>query len=598
MSSIEQDQEQLRQKLEFLLQDDSPPTRQLTAQTPLVGGHSWKSFYSGAALSIFVVGAGALGAYLFQNASHTPTPVMPVTPPMVAIPAQIPTNVPLVPPTLIKKLHPNGLSAARSVITGIVDSESLTASYYWTFNLRNNTSSPKEAQMEIVLPAGAVVSRATLWINGRAEEAAFNSTENVQSAYNWIANLHRDPLLITQKGADRIMIKASPVVPGHPMKLRIGMTVPMTLNTQNQTELVLPYIVDSNVDLGGKQDIHLTSKSSMYSNRVDVQGGYSGKDFLLRGNIESANLQKLSIIGQRTSKETEFATRATHSFPSGYILAKLESDPIMNLNKLVLTKTVAKPDCPIINSDDAAYRLSYIWAKQEIERLCQSQNQFQAVELATVYRVVSPVSGAVVMERKSDYEAMGLDRQMYRSLSYAPEAGRVSTRRANTDKGEELAWHAGSGGASAKAALAADAFADVPLPSAGPVSRNAASMPMMEQSPPPISDAPALQGATNGTLGPIGNDAVVSETHSQNAQIVSSLLLVILGVFSFGGGALLLALAAKRAFKREQGCLKLATLGIVWMICAVAYPTASQMIAFLAGVLWCLKTANKKTSSN
>lgn len=293
MSSIEQDQEQVRQKLEFLLHnDDSPPARPLTAQTPLVGGHSWKSFYAGAALSVFVVGAGALGAYLFHSGSQTAPVAIPAPPPMVAIPAQIPINVALVAPKVTKQLQPNGLRAARSLITGIVDPESLTASYYWTFNLHNNTSKSKDAEMEIALPEGAVVSRATLWINGHAEEAAFNSTENVQNAYNWIVNLHRDPLLITQKGAGRITIKASPVVPGHPMKLRIGMTVPMTLNAQNQAELVLPYVVDSNAEVSGYQDIHLTSKSSMYSNRVDVQGGNSGQRLFVARQYRSEESAK------------------------------------------------------------------------------------------------------------------------------------------------------------------------------------------------------------------------------------------------------------------------------------------------------------------
>ncbi len=310
-----------------------------------------------------------------------------------------------------------GLRASRSVITGVLDPATLSASYYWTFTLNNSSSADQEAQMTIKLPDGAVISRATLWIDGKAEEAAFNTTAQVQNAYDWIVNRHRDPLLVTQTENGDISLKAAPVVPGKEMKLRIGVTVPMRVNAEGACRMDLPQVLQSNLDLACPQNIHLTSKSPVYANNANMSASRLKTGYLLRGNVNSAEMKQLAVMMKRDPKATRFATRATHSFPQGYIVATLAHDG--KGETLQLTKTIDKPDCPYIDDNDAAFRLSYLWVKAEIERL-HSSNFQQAVQLASVYRVVSPVSGAVVLERKTDYEFNGLDRNMYRSLAYAP----------------------------------------------------------------------------------------------------------------------------------------------------------------------------------
>ncbi len=311
-----------------------------------------------------------------------------------------------------------GLSTSRSVITGVVDPKTMTASYYWTFTLKNTNNSSKEAQMNIALPAGAVVSRATLWINGKAEEAAFNTTSQVQNAYDWIVTRNRDPLLITQTEDGNINLKASPVMPKKEMKIRIGITTPMQMTADGQSQLELPHVIDANVDINCVQNVHITSDAPLVSNDTRMNSPTQKDGFLLRGNLKAGDLQKLRISAHRDPNMTKFATRATHSNPPAYIVAELQTDN-QGLRTLDLTKTMSKPDCQIVQDEHAAFRMSYLWVKKEIERLA-STNISQAEELATVYRVVSPVSGAVVLERKSDYEYNGLDRNMYKSLAYEP----------------------------------------------------------------------------------------------------------------------------------------------------------------------------------
>jgi len=326
---------------------------------------------------------------------------------------------PPVPPSESKPLSKiSGLSTSRSVITGVADPQTLTASYYWTFTLKNTTRSQQEAQMKISLPDGAVVSRATLWINGKAQEAAFNSTETVEQAYDWIVTLHRDPLLIKQIDSKHINLKASPVMPNKEMKIRIGMTVPMTATADGSTHMELPQISEANLDTSCVQNIHITSNTPISGNNTHLTATPHKAGYLLKGNLMTEDLSTLQVTMARNSQLTRFATRATHSFPPSFIVGELKPD-IQGLNKLILSKEEVKPDCPVLNDDDAAFRLSYLWAKEEIDRLIQDGDRYQAVELATVYRVVSPVSGAVVLEKNSDYEYNGLDRNLYRSMSYS-----------------------------------------------------------------------------------------------------------------------------------------------------------------------------------
>jgi hypothetical protein len=310
-----------------------------------------------------------------------------------------------------------GLSTSRSVITGVVDPLTMTASYYWTFTLKNQTDSSKEAQMNIALPNGAVVSRATLWINGRAEEAAFNSTNQVQNAYDWIVSRNRDPLLITQTEDGNINLKASPVMPNKEMKIRVGITTPMEMTADGHSQMALPHIIDANLNVYCNQNVHITAEVPLTSSDSRMTSPSQKKGFLLRGNVNAGDLKALQITAQRDPSVTKFATRATHSNPPGYIIAELQKDK-QGLSKLNLTKSMSKPNCTILNDDHAAFRLSYLWVKKEIERLVERQEQGQAEQLATVYRVVSPVSGAVVLERQSDYDYNGLDRNMYKALAY------------------------------------------------------------------------------------------------------------------------------------------------------------------------------------
>src|SRR5260370_33371760 len=105
--------------------------------------------------------------------------------------------------------------------------------------------SPREARMQIALPLGGVVSRATLWVDGEEREAAYGGRAEVREAYRRVAvQQRRDPLLVTTKGADRVLAQAFPVPrDGGTIKFKLGITAPLEITTPSQPRLALPALV-------------------------------------------------------------------------------------------------------------------------------------------------------------------------------------------------------------------------------------------------------------------------------------------------------------------------------------------------------------------
>ena len=397
---------------------------------------------------------------------------------LVPIPAQVTTPNPLPTTPVVADVSNSfnripGLSASKSTITGFADAESMTAAYYWTMTLTNSGNASQEARMRINLPTGATISRATLWVNGVAQEAAFSTTSQVTTAYNWVRNgrqeqflgVFHDPLIITQESPGHILVKAAPVTAGGAeMKIRIGFTAPLKISGQGTTELELPHVEESNFNISSLQDVHIESSSPVSSNDTAVLGQAEQKRFMLRGNIRPEELGSLKIDVQRPVGAKTFAVRATHSPIGTYIVVNLRPDSSGG-SSLTLEKTRHKPNCQILQSEPAAHRLSTLWAYAQVESLAAKGDTNQANQLAHVHRVVSSISGATVLELEGDYSRTGLSRDLYATSAFT---------------GDSIA---AGGGAQLSA----------------PNSRLARGG----------QSAPILQGATNGYIGPQGSDATV-----------------------------------------------------------------------------------------
>jgi hypothetical protein len=145
----------------------------------------------------------------------------------------------------------SGLSLASSRIDGSMDADDAVAYLEWTTEFSNVQQwQEHEARMTLALPPGAVVSRATLWIDGEEHEAAFASRGAARAAYERVVTQRRDPLLVTTNGADQVLVQVFPVPAGGRAKIRVGITAPLALTADNRAILALPAIMDRNFSIG------------------------------------------------------------------------------------------------------------------------------------------------------------------------------------------------------------------------------------------------------------------------------------------------------------------------------------------------------------
>ena len=142
-----------------------------------------------------------------------------------------------------------GVTLDSSRMDGSVDAHAALGYIEWTMEFHNASQAAQEGRAEIALPPGAVVSRATLWINGEEREAAFVGRSQVRAAYESVVKQRRDPLLVTTAGADRVLVQLFPIQPGSDMKIRIGISAPMTASGPNGVHLQLPSFSERNFEL-------------------------------------------------------------------------------------------------------------------------------------------------------------------------------------------------------------------------------------------------------------------------------------------------------------------------------------------------------------
>lgn len=569
------------------------------------------------------------------------TPVKPVTP---------------IIPGVTQKTAP-GLSATRTTLTGIVDPESLTAAYYLSTVFKNSTAVNQQAQMNIMLPAGAVVTRATLWINGQPQEAAFTESGKAQAAFDWVNQGRRDPLLVKQVDARTIQVVASPVVPGGDgMKIRIGITAPVRLLPAGEVAADLPTIAERNFS-DGTFDVHLESTNAFVAGSDSVK--QEGAAQVLRRHVPSLSEPMRPITLSRRSAQSSFATRATHSLDGGFIVATATTNPKTSQLDISLKKQLAKPaaDVPIIAAADAAARVNTLWAHSEILNALAHDDTYQAQELANVYRVVSPVSSAVVLEGQSDYDHWGLNRDLWRSMNHV--------QRDKNGNFDATKWYSGSpaiepivenpvlvpqpeiqsvptsdglrptpllapphpemqpnhrpfplpGAAlslsrkntsTAESSRRADKEAPVPNASAAPL-----SSPVLRPAPMPVtprfssselSDPPLLRNKSTSATSDQPSlqqlDAAKVATNTSMAMAILCLIpLLMLGVLNWAPVAMLFGRAAKRAAARRTGSEKLFALGAIWLCLAVTMPVISQVLAAIVVLLLVKRRSRQRLAS-
>jgi len=204
-----------------------------------------------------------------------------------------------------------GLEMASSRIDGSISGNDAVAYLEWTVELRNTGPIDREARLQLALPPGGVVSRATLWVDGEEREAAFAGRGQVRAAYQRVAvQQRRDPLLVTTKGADRILAQAFPVPRnGGTIKFKIGITAPLQIETSSLAKLTLPAIVDRNFSFpsGVTHSVWIESKQALAASAPILAASSNlGGPFRIGGTIDDEHLsggrQAIAVSRDRAAR--------------------------------------------------------------------------------------------------------------------------------------------------------------------------------------------------------------------------------------------------------------------------------------------------------
>ena len=144
--------------------------------------------------------------------------------------------------------HLKDLSLFQSRMDGLLSGDAAWSYVEWTLEFQNNAQIAREARAQIQLPPGGVVSRLTLWVDGSEREAAFAACDEVRGAYRQVVQVERrDPVLVTSSGPDRVMLQCFPVpVGGGTIKVRVGITAPLTLESGDKAVLSWPHFIERN----------------------------------------------------------------------------------------------------------------------------------------------------------------------------------------------------------------------------------------------------------------------------------------------------------------------------------------------------------------
>ena len=163
-----------------------------------------------------------------------------------------------------------GLTVDSSTIDGIIDADARVASLKWTFNFNNISLVPREARAKILLPEGAVVERATMWIDGQEKEAKIMGRSKARATYERAVRTHsRDPLLVSMQGKDTVLVQCYPVLKESDTKIRLQIAAPMTSSDRNHAELSLPTFAERNFAFTRGHNLNLAGKTKFTITNTD-----------------------------------------------------------------------------------------------------------------------------------------------------------------------------------------------------------------------------------------------------------------------------------------------------------------------------------------
>jgi hypothetical protein len=255
-----------------------------------------------------------------------------------------------------------GLSLFGSRLDTIVHPGAAWSYTEWTLEFRNDSDQAREARAQILLPPGGVVSRLTLWVNGEEREAAFAGRSQVREAYREVAVVkRRDPVLVTTAGPDRVLMQCFPVpAGGGTMKVRLGITAPLLLDSPGEGLVRLPAFLERNFSLreGFTHSFWADGGEVKSTNPKLVPSLNAAGKPALHGQLSNAELASPAglVRVNRDPKVRHAWTADTRAGAGHFIRQSIGEEPAAPPRKLIVVVDGSREMRPFLPSLAAALR--------------------------------------------------------------------------------------------------------------------------------------------------------------------------------------------------------------------------------------------------
>ncbi len=236
-----------------------------------------------------------------------------------------------------------GLSLKQSRIDSIVNPESATYYTEWIMEFKNDSRLQREARTQLTLPPNGVVSRLTLWIDGEEREAAYAGRAKVKKAYKKVVQRRRDPVLVTTCGPEQILVQCFPVPPnGGTMKIKIGITAPLVLESYTSGLLQLPNFTERNFNIknGLEHSVWIESKERLLpvtNNSENIIEHPATNLFALRTKLTENQFENgFAVMAERLSDPKEILVDNFAGETNQIVLQKIKERNVVCPEKVVL----------------------------------------------------------------------------------------------------------------------------------------------------------------------------------------------------------------------------------------------------------------------
>jgi hypothetical protein len=222
-----------------------------------------------------------------------------------------------------------GLSLSSSRVDVAAFADEAVAYLEWTLVFQNDAAFDQEATARLMLPPGGVVTRANLWIDGELREAAFGPRAQVREAYESVVRRRRDPLLVTSDRPGEASIRAFPVPPnGKTMRVRVGVSVPLTLTAPERAALLLPGLAEHNFEVASSlgHSLWVDSRTPILEAPAPLEISSSGAASTLRGSLPLGE-DAVALVFARTPAEPALWVADTLAETPGFIRQRVAPRP-------------------------------------------------------------------------------------------------------------------------------------------------------------------------------------------------------------------------------------------------------------------------------